>query len=180
MERRQKICVIVKAFLEHPDYSMLELAELPEVQAAKISRKTISKYLTDPSIINLLGSETFNKVQLLFQNNRTNFKKRAMGKMIETKRSHMKTPVTSPKRRHIDYAHVLAFIRIKESHPELTIEQIAELYNLSQANGEVVDAQYVSDCLSEEAKNMAIQQMLNANKTDMSQVVEILDRTREK
>lgn len=175
MERRQKICVVVKAFLEHPDYPMMELAELPEVKAAKVSRKTIPKYLTDPTIISLFDSETYNRVQKLFKENRDRVFKNGMGKMIQTKRKHLKKEETAHQFKVEKSMHVLLLSRISSRYPKMTVEQITKLYNESNDIGEALSVEYVQDCLSQASKQEVAKQISSALEQKAAEGINALD-----
>ena len=59
-----KILKVAKAFLENP-VSNIELSEI-----TGISPSSVQRYLNDPEIINLLGQETFDRIQELLDYNR--------------------------------------------------------------------------------------------------------------
>ena len=63
-EKIKKILLVAKTFLENP-VSNIELSKI-----TGISSSSVQRYLNDPEIINLLGQETFDRIQELLKYNR--------------------------------------------------------------------------------------------------------------
>ena len=63
-EKVKKILLVAKTFLENP-VSNIELSKI-----IGISSSSVQRYLNDPEIINLLGQETFDRIQELLDYNR--------------------------------------------------------------------------------------------------------------
>ena len=128
MERRTKICIVVKAFLKHSNYTVSELAQLPEIKEIKISSKTILKYLNDPSIINLFDAETYNTIQKLLKQRIINIDDEQVN---EKNNNFFKSTDLKDQTR---MNHIYTFTRLHLKYPKMSFEKLAELYNQYNKN----------------------------------------------
>ena len=144
MNKEQKICIVVKAFLEHPTYTMSELSELPELKG--ISKSSIQRYLNDSLIINLFGQKTYNNIQALLKKNimtarqkggRNSFKNNVQ--MQDSQGRFVGSVETdNTLKAEVKIKHIIIFSEIFLSNPSLSLQEIAEFYNKSNQNGENV------------------------------------------
>lgn len=149
MKKETKICLTVKAFLEHPNYPMTKLAQLPELASIRISRTTILKYLKDPLIIKLFGGKTYDEIQVLLKRNRQNFRKLTQDE-LEKRRSEIKETVVRPikSKEQIRMNHIYTFTCIHLKYPNMSFETIADFYNENNNQGEIVTEDYIRECLA--------------------------------
>ena len=154
MKKEQKICIAVKAFLEHPTYTMSELSELPELKG--ISKSSIQRYLNDSIIINLLGQDTYDNVQALLKKNViaarqkggiNSFKNNvqvqdSQGRFVASVKVDNTSKVEQKAK------HIVTFSEIFLSNPSLSLQEMVEFYNKNNTTGEVVTRDYVYDCLT--------------------------------
>jgi len=154
METKTKICIVVKAFLEHPTYTIEELAELPEIKKIEISSENILAYLNNPMIIDLFDARTYNDIQnKLNQNLQKNVTTKHFEKPNSRLDGNLKAfsikIITAKEQRKMD--HIYTFTKIHLKHPKISFERIATLYNQNNVIGETVTADYVSECLMSKA-----------------------------
>ena len=154
-DKEKKICITVKTFLEHPNFTNEELAKL-----TGFSSSSVQRYLNDPIIKELFSEETFNKIKELlssnikdarrkgginsFQNNEP--VKESNGYFNGNKKSNQ---VNRLEKKCND---ILIFANIFLQNPNLTLEQIADFYNKYYSDKTCdVTRDYVYDCLSSKA-----------------------------
>lgn len=151
-DKEKKICITVKAFLEHPNFTNEELAKL-----TGFSSSSIQRYLNDPVIKELFNEETFSKIKELLSNNIKDARRKgginsfqnnepikdSNGLFIGSKKS------IETNRLESKCNDILIFANIFLQNPNLTLEQIADFYNkyYSDKTSEVTK-DYVYDCLS--------------------------------
>jgi len=151
-EKEKKICIVVKAFLEHPNFTNEELAQL-----VGLSSSSVQRYLSDPAIKEIFNEETFNKIKELISNNIkdarrkggiNSFKnnepiKNELGIFVGNKKTDKNNRL---KKKCND---ILIFANIFLKNENLSLEQIADFYNTYYSNGvDKVTRDYVYDCLS--------------------------------
>lgn len=151
-DKEKKICIVVKAFLEHPNYTNEELSVL-----TGISSSSVQRYLNDPTIKELFSEDTFNKIRELLDNNTLNARKKGginyfknnealkddKGKFVGSKKAD------NPNRLGNKCNDILIFSNIFLQNPNLTLEQIADFYNKYYPyKKQDVTRDYVYDCLS--------------------------------
>jgi len=154
MKKEEKICLVVKAFLEHPNYTMTQLAELQELKG--ISKSSIQRYLNDPLIINLLGIETYNQIQTLLKKNLLGAKQKGginsfkNNEQVKDEKGRFVTSIKNddPSKVERKIRHILTFSEIFLNHLSMTLQEIADFYNKTNTYGEVVTRDYVYDCLT--------------------------------
>lgn len=160
MEKNQKVLLTVKAFLQHPDYTIAELAELPELKKLKISTSSIQRYLNDPIIVNLFNKKTYDQIKVQLRENTINARRRAgintfknnnqmkdeAGRFVGSIRTEDTVKLERKMR------HVVAFAEIFLNNPEISLQQIADLYNETNLYGEKVTKAYVYDCLASKSQ----------------------------
>ncbi len=158
MKREEKIFLVAKMFLEYPNLTIMELSQLPELSG--ISKSSIQRYLNDPLIVNLFGEETAQKIKdtlklnsiegkrrgdfVSFQNN--DCLKSESGRFIGSKPSINKENIAKKVK------HILVFAQIFLEYPNASLQEIADIYNASCQDEEMVTRDYVYDCLSEHEK----------------------------
>ena len=133
-DKEKKICITVKAFLEHPNSTNEELAKL-----TGFSSSSIQRYLNDPVIKELFNDETFSKIKELLSNNI----KDDAGYFIGNRKSSQTNRLESK------CNDILIFANIFLKNPNLSLEQIADFYNNYYSDkSRKVTRDYVYDCLS--------------------------------
>ncbi len=151
-DKEKKICITVKAFLEHPNFTNEELAEL-----TGFSSSSVQRYLNDPIIKELFSEETFNKIKELLSNNIKDARRKGGINSFQNNepikdvdgRFIGNTKSSQTNRLESKCNDILIFANIFLQNPNLTLEQIADFYNkyYSDKSGEVT-RDYVYDCLS--------------------------------
>lgn len=158
MDKSFKVCLTVNAFLKHPECSMKELAQLPELDG--ISKSSVQRYLNDPVIIDLFGRDVYDKIQKIidakaldarvkgginsFKNNQA--LKGANGKFIGS------VPLKDDSKLERKINHIIALARIFLVNPNMSLEQIAEFYNSNSSENDKITRDYVYDCLTSKDK----------------------------
>ena len=61
MTKEEKICKVVETFLNHPNLTIIQLSELPELEG--ISKTSIQRYLNDPVISRLFDEDVYNSIK---------------------------------------------------------------------------------------------------------------------
>lgn len=157
MTKEEKIYLVVETFLKHPNLTISELANLPELK--DISKSSIQRYLNDPIISQIFNENLFNSIKdrlklktiearkkgglMSFRNN--NALKDANGKFIGVEKSGEDNNI----KRKIK--HILFFTQVFLENPNFTLQDIADLYNKINPT-ESITRDYVYDCLSEHDK----------------------------
>ena len=151
-DKEKKICITVKAFLEHPNSTNEELAKL-----TGFSSSSIQRYLTDPVIKELFNDETFSKIKELLSNNIKDARRKGginsfqnnepikddAGYFIGNRKSSQTNRLESK------CNDILIFANIFLKNPNLSLEQIADFYNNYYSDkSRKVTRDYVYDCLS--------------------------------
>ena len=154
-DKEKKICITVKTFLEHPNFTNEELAKL-----TGFSSSSVQRYLNDPIIKELFSEETFNKIKELLSNNIKDARRKGGINSFQNnepvKESNVyfngnkkATPVNRLEKKCND---ILIFANIFLQNPNLTLEQIADFYNKYYSDKTCdVTRDYVYDCLSSKA-----------------------------
>ena len=152
MDKEKKICITVKAFLEHPNFTNEELSKL-----TGFSSSSVQRYLNDPIIKELFNDETFSKIKELLSNNIKDARRRGginsfqnnepikddAGYFIGNKKSIQTNRLESK------CNDILIFANIFLKNPNLSLEQIADFYNNYYSDkSRKVTRDYVYDCLS--------------------------------
>ena len=148
-EKEKKILITVKAFLEHPNFTNEEIARL-----TGYSPSSVQRYLNDPSIKEIFNEETFNKIKELLSNNITNARRKGgfnsfqKNEPIKNERGvfigNKKTNQTD--RLENKCKDILFFSDLFLRNPNLSLQQIADIYNKSF--DKKVTRDYVYDCLT--------------------------------
>ena len=151
-DKEKKICITVKAFLEHPNSTNEELAKL-----TGFSSSSIQRYLNDPVIKELFNDETFSKIKELLSNNIKDARRKGginsfqnnepikddAGYFIGNRKSSQTNRLESK------CNDILIFANIFLKNPNLSLEQIADFYNNYYSDkSRKVTRDYVYDCLS--------------------------------
>lgn len=151
-DKEKKICITVKAFLEHPNSTNEELAKL-----TVFSSSSIQRYLNDPVIKELFNDETFSKIKELLSNNIKDARRKGginsfqnnepikddAGYFIGNRKSSQTNRLESK------CNDILIFANIFLKNPNLSLEQIADFYNNYYSDkSRKVTRDYVYDCLS--------------------------------
>ena len=151
-DKEKKICITVKAFLEHPNTTNEELAKLTGFSSSGIQR-----YLNDPVIKELFNDETFSKIKELLSNNIKDARRKGginsfqnnepikddAGYFIGNRKSSQTNRLESK------CNDILIFANIFLKNPNLSLEQIADFYNNYYSDkSRKVTRDYVYDCLS--------------------------------
>lgn len=151
-DKEKKICIVVKAFLENPNYTNEELSAL-----TGISSSSVQRYLNNPIIKELFNEETFNKIRELIDSNIVNARKKGginyfknneakkddEGKFVGSEKS------TNTNRLEKKCNDILIFSNMFLQNPNLTLQQIADFYNENYPyKVQDVTRDYVYDCLS--------------------------------
>lgn len=151
-DKEKKICITVKAFLEHPNSTNEELAKL-----TGFSSSSIQRYLNDPVIKELFNDETFSKIKELLSNNIKDARRKCginsfqnnepikddAGYFIGNRKSSQTNRLESK------CNDILIFANIFLKNPNLSLEQIADFYNNYYSDkSRKVTRDYVYDCLS--------------------------------
>lgn len=158
MNKEEKIYLVVNTFLNNSKLSISELSLLPELKG--ISKSSISRYLNDPIVANLFGEATYEQIKDIltmkriegrkkggltsFQNNQS--LKDENGKFVGS----TKAINTNNIQRKIK--HILIFTQMLLENQNFSLQDIADLYNETNADGEHITRDYVYDCLSEHEK----------------------------
>lgn len=152
MEIKRKICIVVKAFLEHPTYTMEKLANLPEIKEIKASAKDIQTYLTDPMIINLFDIWTYNTIQNKLNENKqkeidvdSDQEMTTSQRLSGNHKAFSIKKITPQEKKKMD--HIYTFTKIHLRYPKISCDRIAMIYNQNNVIGETVTSDYVSECL---------------------------------
>lgn len=154
MDKSKKICLTVKAFLKHPNLTLVQLAALPELKG--ISKSSIQRYLNDSLIVELFDKKTFNKIQEMLEIKASDgHKKGGMNsfknnKAIKDSSGKFTGTIKSSDEHRVEkkIKHILTFANIYIGHPNMSLQEIADFYNKMNHDGEVVTRDYVYDCLS--------------------------------
>ncbi len=151
-DKEKKICITVKAFLEHPNSTNEELAKL-----TGFSSSSIQRYLNYPVIKELFNDETFSKIKELLSNNIKDARRKGginsfqnnepikddAGYFIGNRKSSQTNRLESK------CNDILIFANIFLKNPNLSLEQIADFYNNYYSDkSRKVTRDYVYDCLS--------------------------------
>lgn len=151
-DKEKKICIIVKAFLEHPNYTNKQLSEL-----TGISSSSIQRYLNDPEIKMIFNEDTFNKIKDLIKNNTLearqkggiNYFKNNEPKKNENGQFEGSKKTNKTNRLEKKSNDILMFSNIFLNNPNLSLQEIADMYNnYYPGSTEKVTSDYVYDCLS--------------------------------
>ena len=169
-DKEKKICITVKAFLEHPNSTNEELAKL-----TGFSSSSIQRYLNDPVIKELFNDETFSKIKELLSNNIKDARRKGGINSFQNnepiKDARRKGGINSfqnnePIKDDAGYFignrkssqtnrleskcnDILIFANIFLKNPNLSLEQIADFYNNYYSDkSRKVTRDYVYDCLS--------------------------------
>lgn len=158
MTRKEKISLVVNTFLKYPNLTMAQLADLPELK--DISKSSIQRYLNDPVICQLFNEEVFNNIKNIltmkgmgakrkggfnsFQNNLA--VKDNNGQFRGVKKAENNDNINRK------IKHILTFAQLFLENPELSLQDIADLYNEMNPGQDPVTRDYVYDCLSDQTK----------------------------
>lgn len=158
MTKEEKVSLVVRTFLEHPNLTILQLSELPELKG--ISSSSIQRYLNDPVIKQLFNEHIFNNIKEIlalknleakrkggltsFQNNTA--LKDDSGRFIGVKKASDSNNINNKIR------DILIFAQIFLENPSFSLQDIIDFYNEINPNVEPVTRDYVYDCLSEHSK----------------------------
>ncbi len=155
MHKEEKICLAVNAFLKHTNLTISELSQLPELKS--LSRSSIQRYLNDPQVAILFGDDVAQNIKdilklkgmegrkkgglISFQNNTA--MKDENGRFIGSKKAETGDNINRK------IKHILIFTQLFLENPNASLQEIADMYNKAQPDGEKVTRAYVYDCLSE-------------------------------
>lgn len=154
-DKEKKICITVKAFLEHPNFTNEELAKM-----TGFSSSSIQRYLNDPVIKELFNEETFNKIKELLSNNIIDARRKGgitsfqNNEPVKNNEGHFIGNKKSDKTNRLENKcnDILIFANIFLKNPNLSLEQIADFYNNYYSDKQrKVTRDYVYDCLSSKA-----------------------------
>lgn len=151
-DKEKKICITVKAFLEHPNSTNEELAKL-----TGFSSSSIQRYLNDPVIKELFNDETFSKIKELLSNNIKDARRKGginsfqNNEPIKDDAGYFigNRKLSQTNRLESKCNDILIFANIFLKNPNLSLEQIADFYNNYYSDkSRKVTRDYVYDCLS--------------------------------
>lgn len=171
-DKEKKICIVVKAFLENPMLSNKELSEL-----TGISSSSIQRYLNDPIIKKLFDEEMFNNIQNLlkqktiegrrkgginyFKNNEPI--KDEHGNFIGSKKTDLTNRLEQKCR------DILMFANIYLNNSNLSLQQMADFYNIYSNDERTITKDYIYDCLSDKkAYSLLADDLYNIIKEQLS------------
>lgn len=151
-DKEKKVYLVVKTFFEHPNCTNKELAELTGISASSVQR-----YLNDPLIKDLFSPETFDQIREILDDNILNARKKGginCFKNNEVKKNDRgqfmgleKTNDTNKLEKKCN--DILIFANMFLKNPNLTLQQMADLYNQYYPNPDkIVTRDYVYDCLN--------------------------------
>ena len=154
-DKEKKICITVKAFLEHPNFTNEELAKL-----TGFSSSSVQRYLNDAIIKEIFSEETFNKIKELLSNNIKDARRKGginsfqNNEPVKESNGYFNGNKKSTQTNRLEKKcnDILIFANIFLQNPNLTLEQIADFYNkyYSDKTSDVT-RDYVYDCLSSKA-----------------------------
>lgn len=151
-DKEKKICITVKTFLEHPNFTNEELAKL-----TGFSSSSVQRYLNDPIIKELFSEETFNKIKELLSNNIKDARRKGGINSFQNNEPVKESngyfngnkKANQVNRLEKKCNDILIFANIFLQNPNLTLEQIADFYNKYYSDKTCdVTRDYVYDCLS--------------------------------
>ena len=154
-DKEKKICITVKAFLEHPNFTNEELAKL-----TGFSSSSVQRYLNDAIIKEIFSEETFNKIKELLSNNIKNARRKGginsfqNNEPVKESNGYFNGNKKSTQTNRLEKKcnDILIFANIFLQNPNLTLEQIADFYNKYYSDKACdVTRDYVYDCLSSKA-----------------------------
>lgn len=153
MNKDKKICLVVKCFLKNPTFSAQQLSMLPELEG--FSRSSIQRYLKDPLINEMFDEDTYNKIQELLKLNHLSAQKKGgitsflNNQSIKDGNGKFMGSVRHLNNRKLEVKckHILSFANIFLAYPEMSLQEIADFYNKSNSDNEMVTRDYVYDCL---------------------------------
>lgn len=154
-DKEKKICITVKAFLEHPNFTNEELAKL-----TGFSSSSVQRYLNDPIIKEIFSEETFNKIKELLSNNIKDARRKGginsfqNNEPVKESNGYFNGNKKSTQTNRLEKKcnDILIFANIFLQNPNLTLEQIADFYNKYYSDKTCdVTRDYVYDCLSSKA-----------------------------
>lgn len=157
MVDKTKLLLIVQTFLENPNLSIQELAELDKLEG--ISKSTIQRYLNNSSIIEVFNQETYNKIQELLSSHKLSGKRKGGLNSFKNNKSLKDSKgrfignvsLKDDKRVLIKCQHILSFASIFITYPDMSLQEIADFYNINHPE-QPVTRDYVYDCLTSREK----------------------------
>lgn len=158
MTKEEKICKVVEAFLNHPNLTIIQLSELPEL--AGISKTSIQRYLNDPVISRLFDEDVYNSIkdklklkglEARRKGGLTSFKnnvaiKDENGRFVGVEKANDANNISRK------IKHILIFTQLFLEYPNFSLQDIADTYNYMNPDDGLVTRDYVYDCLSEHDK----------------------------
>lgn len=158
MDQDKKICLTVKCFLEHPTFSAQQLSELTELKG--ISRSSIQRYLKSELINDMFGEDIYQKIQELLKLNHLSAQKKGginsflNNQSVKDRNGQFmgSTKNVNNKKLEIKCKHILSFANIFITYPGMSLQEIADFYNKTNPDYEMVTRDYVYDCLSSKNK----------------------------
>ncbi len=158
MKKEEKVYLVVETFLKNPNMSLKDLSLLPQLEG--MSRSSINRYLNDPLVINLFGLDTYKQIKDILAFKKLEARKKGGLKSFQNNHAlkdeagrfvgSIKAQDDNNIKRKIK--HILIFTQLLLENPNLSLEEIANIYNNSNLDKETVTRDYVYDCLSEHEK----------------------------